>query len=1179
MKTFRLFFLAIVSAALVFAQGERGSLDGTVTDTSGAAIPGAKVKAVHVETNVESTSTTTDAGIYRMPYLPLGTYRITASKEGFRTAIANNVTLRVAQTLSVDLKLEVGNISDQVTVSAEAPPLETGTSEIGRYISKAEFDTWPIIVSDGQRQIQDFIFKALPGTVGGTFQGSINGGQYYSHEILIEGMPLGRMDLQGGSNNEFSPSAEAVGEFKLQTGTIDARYGGGSTAVANFAIKSGTNDLHGTGFSFFQNDALRANSFGNKAIGRPRPPLKLFNWGYEFDGPVYIPKIYNGRNKTFWMTNFEKNRLRDFTSLGLSTLPTVDFKRGDFSRLLNPAFTGNNNSGTVTGTDALGRPVVFGQIYDPLSTRMANGQVVRDPFPGNIIPAARFSQIAKNILQQAPITDPLFDRLLNNLPNLSSCCPVFDERIFGVKIDHILTERHRLSGYYNHTFRQRNNSPGGRWGLPPGTPTDVYQLQSTPGDLVRLAYDWTVSPTILNHAAIGYNRFGNINQSVFVNQDWPQKIGLKNVPGTHFPTLQFQGSAILGGGIGAGGRLGSGNAGGSYNGSTIIQDDLTIIHGKHNFKMGFEFRRYYYNNFQRGNESGNFNFSPIQTQLPGFINETGHSFASFILGAAASTNRNVVASFFGHRSSTPAFYFGDDWKVTRKLTLNLGLRWEIFGPLYEVAGRMSGLDPNAPNPGAAGRPGALVFVSDQGRKSFQDWYFKMLNPRLGFAYNLIEDKVVIRGGYGINNTPNISNGFGFPGTNGYNGSISLTSANTPLQFPQDPVFNLDTPYPTFSSTLPNKNPALQNGQGINYIAPDSIRPPYTQNWNFGFQLALPMKLALDTSYIGNKGTRLGWHGVDRYQQLPVPLWSQYGDKLIEPLSANAGLVPLPYAGFNGTVGQALRRFPQYTGVSEAWPNFGNSNYHSFQVTLTRHFSKGLAFLGAYTWSKSISTVDDALDGNGAQDIYNPGLERSITSFNVPHFFKGTWIYELPWGPGKPLNLQGFTGKILGGWTVSGIHQYRSGEPLSIGTSNVDTSRVFSSTIRPDEVANVPAVLNSSANVFVGATTQIQGQLYLNPAAFTQVPTTKQGIPLRPGTAPRYLPNVRGPIRVSEDFSFAKKFLFTERSNVEIRADFINAFNRAGRGNPNTNITSPQFGLITGSAYGPRNIQLGARISF
>lgn len=1176
--TNRLFALAVLCAPLIFGQGERGTLTGTITDQAGASVPGAAVKATELSTNVETTAVSTEAGVYHMPYLPLGTYRIAVSKPGFKTAVAENVTLRVAQTVNVDLKIEVGNVSDRVTVSAEAPPLEAATAEIGRYISEKEFDTWPIITSDGQRQIQDFIFKALPGTVGDTFQGSINGGQYYTHEILIDGIPLGRMDLQGGSNNEFSPSAESVGEFKMQVGMMDARYGGGATAVANFAVKSGTNRLHGTAFEYFQNDALRANSFSNNAIGRPRPPLKLNNWGLEFDGPVYIPKIYDGRNKTFWMVSFDKDRLRDFTSLGLSTLPTSDFKRGDFSRLFNPAFTGNAQSGTNIGTDALGRPVVFGAIYDPSTTRTVNGQVVRDPFPGNIIPQAKFSKVSQNILQKAPITEPLFDRMLNNIPNMNACCPVFDEHIFGVKMDHVLNERNRIAGYYNRTFRQRNNSPGGRWGIPPESPTGVYQLQDTPGNLARLSWDFTITPSVLNHAAIGYNRFVNLNQSVYVDQDWPAKVGFQNLPGTHFPTLTFAGANYQGGGIGAGGRLGSGNAGGQVNGSTIVQDDLTIIRGKHTFKMGFEFRKYYYNEFGRGTESGTFAFNPLQTQLPGFVSQTGHSFASFLLGTAASTSRNVIASFFGYRSATPAFYVGDDWKVTRKLTLNLGLRWEIFGPLYEVASRMSALDPNMPNPGAGGRPGALVFAQDLGRNTFQDWYYKMFNPRFGFAYNM-NDKIVFRGGYGISNTPNISNGFGFPGKSGYNGSISLNTANVALQNPQDPVFQIDNPYPSFSAVLPNKNPALQNNQGVNYIAPDSIRPPYTQNWNFTIQFALPKKFVLETAYIGNKGTRLGWHGVDRYQQLPVAYWSQYGDKLIEPLANNPGLVPLPYTGFTGTVGQALRRFPQYTGVSESWPNFGNSNYHSWQTTVTRHFSNGFAFLGAYTFSKAISTVDDALDGNGAQDIFNPGLERSVTSFHYPQFFKATWIYELPWGPGKPLNIRGVAGKVLGGWTISGIHQYRSGSPIAISTSNVSNDRVFSSAIRPDLIPGVPIFLNSDAERFVGATRQIQGQLYLNPAAFQQVPMTAQGIPLRPGTAPRYLSNVRGPMRASEDFSFSKKFLFTESANVEIRADFINAFNRAGRGNPNTNITSPLFGMITGSQYGPRNIQLGARLSF
>ena len=272
------FFLA---AALLVAQGERGTFNGTVTDVSGAVLPNAVVTATESQTNVETKSTTTDAGVYRMPALPSGVYQLSISAPGFRTTTQGNVTLRVAQTLTVDFKMEVGEVSDRVTVSAEAPLIETTSPEIGRYVSKREFDTWPVAVSDGQRQIQTFIFSSLPGAVGGTFQGSINGGQQYSHEILIEGMSLGRFDLNGGSNNEFSPSAEAVSEFKLQTGTIGAQYGGGQTSVANFAIKSGTNQLHGGVFTYVQNDALRANSFSNNAIGRPKPNATRFSAGPE----------------------------------------------------------------------------------------------------------------------------------------------------------------------------------------------------------------------------------------------------------------------------------------------------------------------------------------------------------------------------------------------------------------------------------------------------------------------------------------------------------------------------------------------------------------------------------------------------------------------------------------------------------------------------------------------------------------------------------------------------------------------------------------------------------------------------------------------------------------------------------------------------------------------------------
>src|SRR5436190_5804871 len=304
----------------VFAQGERGTLNGTVTDPQGAVIAGASVKAVNSGTNVETAVTTTEAGVFRMPYLPPGTYKVTVAAPGFKSAVRENVVLGVAQTLTIDFALEVGAATDQITVSSEAPLLETGTAEIGSYVSKKEFDTWPIVVGDGRRQIQQFIFTSLPGAVGDTFLGTINGGQGYSHEILIDGIALGRMDLQGGSNNEFSPSAESISEFKLQTGMVGAQYGGGATAVANFATKSGTNGLHGSGYWYGQNEPLRSNGWSNNAGGIKRQPNKTNNFGYSLGGPVMLPKIYNGKNRTFFFHNLERTRVRNYASTSFGTL-------------------------------------------------------------------------------------------------------------------------------------------------------------------------------------------------------------------------------------------------------------------------------------------------------------------------------------------------------------------------------------------------------------------------------------------------------------------------------------------------------------------------------------------------------------------------------------------------------------------------------------------------------------------------------------------------------------------------------------------------------------------------------------------------------------------------------------------------------------------------------------------
>ena len=688
---------------------------------------------------------------------------------------------------------------------------------------------------------------------------------------------------------------------------------------------------------------------------------------------------------------------------------------------------------------------------------------------------------------------------------------------------------------------------------------------------MRVSEDWTITPSILNHFAVGYNRFGNLNNSVYLNDDWPSKIGIQNVAQTTFPKLTFTGKAAFGGGIGAGGQLGSDVSGDSYNGSTIFMDDLTIVRGKHSFKAGFETRFYYINN--RGfSGSGDFTFSPVQTALPGFDTQTGQAFASFLLGAIDQTSRGINAANPGYRTRTPAFYFSDDWKVTRKLTLNLGLRWEIIGGIYEVAGRMSNLDLTGANPGAGGLPGVLVFADSMHKDTFQNTNWKQLSPRLGFAYAPSE-KLVFRGGYGINNTAAVTN-FGSPSSFGYNGSISLTPTNVSLPYAEAPVSYLSTPYPSFAGSLPDKDPTLANGQNFTYLASDSSKLGYVQNFSFGVSYQFPASFVLDASYIGNKGTRLLSNGLDGLNQIPLGDL-RYGDALLDPLANHPELgIGLPYAGFDGTVGQALRPYPQYQTIGQYNSNFGMSTYHSLQITGTRHFAKGIAVLAAYTWSKLLTDVTDPLDAVAAQDVANHRLEKSVGDLNVPQSFKLTWIYEIPIGPGKAYNPGGLLGQVIGGWRVSAIQSYRSGDALTLSTNQVSSAFTnLGLNVRPDVVSGTSQVLYKGQGLDFA-----NGTPYLNPAAFVDVQTTTSGVPLHVGTAPRYL-NVRGPAQYDEDFGVMKSFPFTEHRNVEFRADITNIFNRHGLSDPDTNVSDPTFGRIFGTFNTARVVQLSLRINF
>jgi hypothetical protein len=1178
------FFLFLAAAPrIAWAQGPVGTINGTILDPTGAAVPGAAVVATNNATGLKSNTTSTSAGAYTLPYLPAGTYNLRVSASGFRTSTAENVILRVAQDLTLNISLQVGQVSEQVVVSDQPPVVDTGTAEIGRYISVEEYKSWPILIDDGQRQIQSFIFSSLPGTTGDTFQGSINGGQEYSHEILIEGIPIGRSDLSGGNNNEFSPSAEAVSEFKLQTGAISAQYNGGQTAVANFTIKSGTNNLHGSAFYYNQNEAFNAFSLEDKENGK-KAKHREDNYGYSLGGPVYIPKVYDGRNKTFFFTNFEKTKVNDLRFSGFSTLPTVEFKKGDFSRLLDPNFTGDPLSGTQVGVDALGRPVIFGQIYDPRTTRVVNGSVVRDPFLGNFIPDSAWDPVAKNIIQNVNIVDPQFDTMINNIQRIGTSSPFFNLHIFGVKVDHVISQNHRISGYYNRSYRERNNNGASRFLPIPGPPTSCWQEQVTPGNMVRLSLSSTFTPTFLNRVAAGYNRFRNQNGAPpeTVNKDLAQKIGLNNLPGTMFPVFRFDGNdatAAQGGKIG---RMGVGFVDDSPNGSYVYTDDVTWIRSKHSFRFGYQYSRYFYND-KFLSDAGSFTFSPRQTDLPGFLESTGHSFASFLLGGTLQASHGISGFSQGFRQPQHAFYALDDWKVTPKLTVNAGLRWEIISPFYEVTGRMSEIDLNTPNPGADGRRGALVFA--KGGSRFNNTYWKEFGPRLGLAYQ-VNDKVVLRSGYAMTNTPPIRNDWGYGGfTLGFDGSVPVVAGTSPTGFIDDPASYLSQPYPNLQGSLPNTDPAQLNYDGPWLTtAKNANRPGYVQNYSLTLQYLLARQTVLEVAYIGNKGTRL-WGGKFAFSErdgLPSSMLSK-GDVLVDSVSNNPQYSP--YASFptDLSVAQALRPYPQYFGVEEAFPYNQNSNYNSLQVTVTRHLTTDLGFLAAYTWSKAIGTVD--ANGPGAeagcgcgdtaiQDYYNPRLERSVTAFNHPQDFKLTWVYALPVGKGRRLDLK-WGNWVLGGWQLAANHHYVSGDPVMVTESGLLIPDGFAPGIRPDIVAGQNLTLG-------GAPTHVDlfnGAPYLNPAAFTLSPHTASGVPLRVGTAPRFLP-IRGPHSMDETFRMSKKFPFSksEGSFFALGMTMTNPFNRISRYIVATDITDPEFGLIKATGGG-RTIQLDGRIEF
>lgn len=1212
---------ALFAASCVMAQqGSSASLNGTVKDQSGAVVSGVAVTATDPATGVSTTTTTTSAGVYTFPTLQPGTYNISSSPVGFRPSTIQNVTLHVAQLLTVDLTLQVGSGTETVNVSGDAQLLETSTSQLSHYVTSKELETWPLPDTGGQRDDQAFIFNSLPGTTGGSFVGSIEGGQAFSNELYVDGISLGTFD-----SAELHASEDAIAEFNLQVGAMGAQYNGGGTAVTNYSLHSGTNALHGTLFEILQNEALNANTYDNKQLGDPRPKQRTNSFGGTVGGPVYIPKLYDGRKRTFFYVSEEHDIVNNLAYSGTTTVPTLAERGGDLSGFLNPVQTQDSRSGQpalsssgVPIVDALGRPVIYGQIYNPATERIlkagqidpvtgrvaASSGLVREPFNNNQIPVSNFDPVAAAYLK-LPYPTRFVNGLVVNNVGQTVAIPTFTQNNFLVKIDHQLTAAHRLEFMYMTDARQRSNTNGGTWAAPDASPLNPYHYQNNPGKIIRATDYWSITPRILNRFGVGYNRFTNVYTTGFYDQNWASTLGIANTANIGFPTVTYGGGTSPTGTPSVGlpslggttDRLGDGaNGAGLVDSSIIGIDEISFSFGAHQLVAGTEWR-FYRENDLNVSSAGTFGFGNAQTDDGvATTSYSGNTFASFLLGQVNNTSRTIYPTNFEFNRREVGTFVQDDWKISSKLTLNLGLRWEVIGGITEANGQMTTMNPYLANSGAGNLPGALQFAKQLGRKGFENTDWGLILPRFGFAYAL-SPQTVIRGGYGIN-TQSPEGGPEFnpqyeipPSSLGFSGSIQVNQTTNPQPFADMAVRSLSSPYPSYPGTLPNYDPTQANGQAPpNYMRPDGARVTYVQNYNLGVEHSLGRQTMADINYVGNVGKRIYAYGLDQLNQLPIQDLAKYGDALLDPLSLHAN-VSTPYAGFstNNTVQQALAPFPQYAGGTIYQYDYnspGWSRYDSLQATITRRVTSGFNVLAAYTWSKLMTNTNSNCNSGtcgAVQDVHNLGLEKAVAlGLHIPQQFKFTGFYDLPFGSGRMFVLHGPADWVAGGWSLSANLIYQSGTPINIVDSGVNNG-IFALS-RPNFTGQ-PIKLNKSGHINVAANT---GPQYLNPAAFTHVTTSCDlvaagsscnNVALTTGNVPSALGNVLSPGLASENVSLQKNFHFFETRYFQLRTDGINIFNRSGRGTPVTDINSPTFGQITNNQYSPRVIQVSGRITF
>lgn len=1181
---FRVLSIFLFSSALLVAQLNRATITGNVTDPGGAAIPNAKVIARNNGTNSTVETTSNGEGQYSFPNLPTGNYDISGESASFKRAERKQIELNVREVLRVDLQLEIGSLAETVEVSGEVPRLQTESAEVGTSLSSSQMKDLPMSIAGG-RNAENFAYAITPGVSGNSWTSNVNGSTSFSKETLLDGASVTTY-LQGHFG-ESSVSMESLQEMRVQTSGISAEYGRAQAGVFNYVMKSGTNEIHGSAYGMLRNEALNANNFVNNARGLPKARDRRFNYAFSFGGPVVIPKIYNGKNKTFFYSTYEKYQevIGGFGAPS-TTLPQTAWLDGDFSRLLGPA---------IAQTDALGRPVLRGAIYDPATMRqLANGRSVGEAFPNNQIPVSRFSTVSKNLVSviRAGYTptergpDGLAPLVNNGLRPLAGT-PRFDQFQFSQKGDQVINDKHRISGSFSFTRRPRLLLDQVRaWDISKadGGPLSSARNQVIKSQLVRLAWDYNVSPTMLNNLTVSYNRQFNPNIGSYVGTDGAKALGIKNLSTFGFPNINFGPGPFVP--LSAMGD--PQNDVQAYVGMGLL-NTTSFSKGSHFMKVGIDFRRNHQN--LRPTQGGSFNFNALHTAIPGESfsgSQTGFGFASMLLGQVDSAGLTDPAGIGGRRNYYSAF-FTDDFKVNKRLTLNIGVRWEYQAPFTEVADRYSSFSLTKKDP-ISGLPGAYEFAGNCSECTGKSYFgvnkpFRDIGPRFGFAYQG-PLKFVFRGAYGIMYDGDLFNGFGgtpLGGSTRIQGAgVWNLAANAAT--PSAGIFNWDSGLPLNLYSPRSFNASFANRNSPGMIDPSYGRSPYTQQWNFNIQREIAPKLILDVGYVGNKSTGLRFGQGLRLNQLDPSLLSlgtKLGNRVTNEAEATANGIRYPFPGFSGTVAGALRPYPQVVGTSvinNYGAPLGFSTYHSLQVVVNRQFSRGMQIYANWTWSKNMTNLQSSLEGdNGGRplDTYNLKLEKAVSADDQPHLLKAAFNYELPIGRNRFLgkNMWKPLDFIIGGWELSGILNYFSGTPLNFTTSTSPLPGIWNgaalrANVQPGDLKNA----SFSRGNYNFANTNDPMNTYLNKSQFSDPAA------LTLGNAAPYYTQIRGFGTVSEQFNLQKNIHVTEKYKFQLRADFLNAFNRPQWGGINTNVTSPAFGQVT-SVSGNRQIQLGARFDF